>query len=158
MATDKKLKRKADRARANRAEKIELMLWRVGIGAVVLAFFVGVGVTFVNMYKNYQATKPNYDSTEMVVGDLTGVLQATEADLQVLPAEDGEIVDAAAADDAATADEAVSEGEAVEAEPTDEAADQTAEEVTEAEAADAVAADDAAAGDAAETAEAVAAE
>ena len=82
MATEKKLQRKAEKAKAQRAERIEMLLWRIGIAAVVVAFFVGVGVTFVNMYKNYQDSKPNYNSTEMVVGDITGVLQATEADEQ----------------------------------------------------------------------------
>lgn len=156
MATDKKLKRKAEREKANRAEKMELMLWRVGIAAVAVAFFVGVGVTFVNMYRNYVASQPNYDSTEMVVGDLTGVLQATEADLQVIPGEADETVDElAVVEDGDTVEEATGEGEAavVDAGETVEDGGEIVEGETEA-GADEVGADD----EAVETAEAVAAE
>lgn len=156
MATDKKLKRKAEREKANRAEKMELMLWRVGIAAVAVAFFVGVGVTFVNMYRNYVASQPNYDSTEMVVGDLTGVLQATEADLQVIPGEADETVDElAVVEDGDTVEEATGEGEAavVDAGETVEDGGEIVEGETEA-GADEAGADD----EAVETAEAVAAE
>ncbi|MBP5292432.1 MAG: hypothetical protein J6Y90_07430 [Lachnospiraceae bacterium] len=156
MATDKKLKRKAEREKANRAEKMELMLWRVGIAAVAVAFFVGVGVTFVNMYRNYVASQPNYDSTEMVVGDLTGVLQATEADLQVIPGEADETVDElAVVEDGDTVEEATSEGEAavVDAGETVEDGGEIVEGETET-GADEAGADD----EAVETAEAVAAE
>lgn len=156
MATDKKLKRKAEREKANRAEKMELMLWRVGIAAVAVAFFVGVGVTFVNMYRNYVASQPNYDSTEMVVGDLTGVLQATEADLQVIPGEADETVDElAVVEDGDIVEEATGEGEAavVDAGETVEDGGEIVEGETEA-GADEAGADD----EAVETAEAVAAE
>ena len=80
MATEiNKNERKKEREKARRAEKRELMAWRIGIAAVALAFVIGLGVTFVNMFRNYQDTKPNYDRTEMVVTDLSGVLTATTA-------------------------------------------------------------------------------
>ncbi len=127
MATEKKLQRKAEKAKAQRAERIEMLLWRIGIAAVVVAFFVGVGVTFVNMYKNYQDSKPNYNSTEMVVGDITGVLQATEADEQAV-SEEGQAADEIVVEGDESADsEAAIEGETL-AENADEVIEGAADE------------------------------
>lgn len=127
MATEKKnsVNRKEAREKARRAEKLELLLWRVGLIVVAVAFVVGVGVTFVNMYKDYRDSQPNYERTEMVVGDLANVLSAAEA-----TEAETEGVDV-------TADEAVTEAETVEEAAETEAATEaeTVEEAAETEAA-----------------------
>ena len=127
MATEKKnsVNRKEAREKARRTEKLELLLWRVGLIVVAVAFVVGVGVTFVNMYKDYRDSQPNYERTEMVVGDLANVLSAAEA-----TEAETEGVDV-------TADEAVTEAETVEEAAETEAATEaeTVEEAAETEAA-----------------------
>ena len=127
MATEKKnsVNRKEAREKARRAEKLELLLWRVGLIVVAVAFVVGVGVTFVNMYKDYRDSQPNYERTEMVVGDLANVLSAAEATEAETEGVDG------------TADEAVTEAETVEEAAETEAATEaeTVEEAAETEAA-----------------------
>lgn len=51
---------------------------------VVVALIVGaIGITVRNEYKAYQNAKPNYSTTQMLAGDLAGVLQdETEAETQ----------------------------------------------------------------------------
>ena len=51
---------------------------------IVLAFCgsigAAIGVTFYNDYQAKLAARPNYAREEMVVSDLTGILQETEAE------------------------------------------------------------------------------
>lgn len=47
---------------------------------VALAFFVMIGMTAKNQYTAYQASKPNYTASSMVVSDLTGILDSLDGD------------------------------------------------------------------------------
>lgn len=132
MATEKKnVNRRAEREKARRMEKIELLLWKIGIGVVVVAFFVIVGVTCVNMFKDYQASKPNYDNTEMAVSDLVGVLQATEAAAEEA---DGDLVIEPVVD-AAESEAESAEGESAESAEEAEAVSEDAESAEDQESA-----------------------
>ena len=95
-STARKLNKKAEREKARRKEKTELLLWRAGIGVVALAFLVGVGVTIFNQYRSYVDSRPDYARTEYVLSDLAGVLN-TEAEEE--PVE--ETADVEASDDTA---------------------------------------------------------
>ena len=46
-----------------------------------MAVVVALGVTVFNQYRAYQASRPDYNRTEMVVNDMAGVLEEeTEAE------------------------------------------------------------------------------
>ncbi len=73
--TMNKYDRRKERELEQKREKRELFLWKLGGVVFVLAVVVALGVTVVNQYRIYQASRPDYNRTEMVVNDMAGVLE-----------------------------------------------------------------------------------
>ena len=79
--SNRKYDRRMEKERERQKEKRELFLWKVGGGVFALAVIIALGVTVVNQYRAYQASRPDYNRTEMVVNDMAGVLEEeTEAE------------------------------------------------------------------------------
>ena len=79
--TMNKYDRRKEREREQKKEKRELFLWKLGGGVFALAVGVALGVTVFNQYRAYQASRRDYNRTEMVVNDMAGVLEEeTEAE------------------------------------------------------------------------------
>ena len=104
--TMNKFDRRQEKRRERQKEKREMFFWKLGGAVFAVAVVIAVGVTGVNQFKAYQASRPDYNRTQMVVSDMAGVLDAEES-------------------------ESAAEGETAAAEET-EAAEETAAEETEA--------------------------
>ena len=78
-----KANRKANLEKERKQKKaVALGLKIAGIVAGA-ALVVALAVTGVNAYKNYQASRPNYDREEAVIYDMAGVLsEETEAETE----------------------------------------------------------------------------
>lgn len=65
-------------------EKKKKRLYRIGgwtAGAViVIALVAMLGLTAKNSYNDYLASRPDYNSTSLVISDMTGILDETEED------------------------------------------------------------------------------
>jgi len=70
----KKANRKEEIEKANRKRKAQKFTGRLIAAVCGLGLVVALGVTGWNQYQAYQASKPHYERTEMVVSDLAGVL------------------------------------------------------------------------------------
>ncbi len=77
--SNRKYDRRMEKERERQKEKRELFLWKVGGGVFALAVIIALGVTVVNQYRAYQASRPDYSRTQMVVGDMAGVLEEEES-------------------------------------------------------------------------------
>lgn len=75
-----KAHRKENVEKERRKKKAGRILTWVIILAVCGGIGGAIGVTFYNDYQAKLAARPNYAREEMVVSDLTGVLQETEAE------------------------------------------------------------------------------
>lgn len=75
-----KAHRKENVEKERRKKKAGRILTWVIILAVCGGIGGAIGVTFYNDYQAKLAARPNYAREEMVVSDLTGILQETEAE------------------------------------------------------------------------------
>ena len=71
-----KFDRRQERERERQKEKRELFFWKLGGIVFVVAVVVAICITGVNQFRAYQASRPDYNRTEMVVSDMAGVLEA----------------------------------------------------------------------------------
>ena len=71
---ENKYNRKQEKERERLKEKRELFLWKVGGVVFAVAVVAAIAMTGINQYKAYQASRPDYNRTEMVVSDMAGVL------------------------------------------------------------------------------------
>lgn len=78
-----KAHRKENVEKERRKKKAGRILTWVIILAVCGGIGGAIGVTFYNDYQAKLAARPNYAREEMVVSDLTGILQETEAETAV---------------------------------------------------------------------------
>ncbi|WP_434310697.1 hypothetical protein [Hominifimenecus sp. rT4P-3] len=72
--------RKQEKEQERLKEKRELFLWKLGGLVFAIAVVVAVVMTGVNQYKAYQASRPDYNRTQMVVSDMAGVLTEDTAE------------------------------------------------------------------------------
>jgi len=70
----RKANRKEEIEKANRKRKLNKLTGRLIAAVCGLGLVVALGVTGWNQYQAYQASKPHYERTEMIVSDLAGVL------------------------------------------------------------------------------------
>ena len=122
-----KVHRKENVEKAKRKKKREkLIAWIV---AIVLCAGIGaaVGVTLYNEYQAQLAARPNYERDEMILSDLTGVLEESEEAAEETAAETEAAEETAAETEAA--EETAAETEAAEETAAEtEAAEETAAE------------------------------
>ncbi len=74
-STVNKFDRRQERERERQKEKRELFFWKLGGIVFAVAVVVAIGITGVNQFRAYLASRPDYSRTEMVVTDMAGVLQ-----------------------------------------------------------------------------------
>ena len=120
---EQKAHRKENLAKEKRRKQTRHAAW-VALGVIVAVGLCGaIGLTGYNAYRSYEAAKPDYSATSLVIGDVAGVLSMEEeAELEGIEEEAGEAEEAEAAEPA---------GE--EAGQADEAAGPAAEEAGQAE-------------------------
>ncbi len=81
--------------------------WAAGF-VIVAALVVMLGLTAKNAYSDYLASKPDYSSTSLVITDLTGILDETEADAEEDADENAGSDETAESDENTTDDETAS--------------------------------------------------
>lgn len=73
----RKANRKEEIAKEKARKKREKWIG-TGLAVVIVAGLIfALGLTGWNEYKSYQDSRPNYERSEMVVSDLTGILSET---------------------------------------------------------------------------------
>lgn len=65
-------------AREKKSAKLKANIAGGVIGAVALLLVGALGVTFVNVYKDKQASNPIYEREALIISDLAGILTEAE--------------------------------------------------------------------------------